>query len=163
MQDEHRQDGAAAESPYRPPQAAPPEVAPALPRLPSLLHRLIAILIGAYCSVHFMSLWIMVLRSLSEWGLEMMPPSYIAKLIVMPLTFALAGVFLAFGRRVSVLLFAAYLAMYAVRFGAGGSYHLPTLLLAIAFLGYSTWRWRPGALQGWPRLCPSPCRWTASA
>ncbi|WP_282297193.1 hypothetical protein [Stenotrophomonas sp. PS02289] len=151
MQDERQLDAAPMNSPYSPPQAALPDTSPAMPRLPALLHRLIAILIAAFCSVHFMSMWIMVLRQVSEYGLELMPLSYIAKLMVMPLTLALAGVFLAFGRRVSVLLFAAYLAMYAIRFGAGNGYHWPTLLLAIGFLGYSAWRWKTGALTGWPQ------------
>ncbi len=150
MQDERQPDAALTDSPYSPPQAALPHASPNMPRLPPLLHRLIAILIAAFCSVHFMSMWIMILRSVSEWGLELMPLGYIAKLVVMPLTFALAGVFLAFGRRMSVLLFVAYLAMYAIRFGAGGGFHVPTLVLAIAFLGYSTWRWKTGALTGWP-------------
>ncbi|WP_313456378.1 hypothetical protein [Stenotrophomonas sp.] len=154
MQDERQSDAAPMDSPYSPPQVELPQ-SPSMPRLPPLLHRLISILIAAFCSVHFMSMWIMILRSLSEWGLELMPPSYIAKLIVMPLTFALAGVFLAFGRRISVLLFAVYLAMYAIRFGAGGGYHLPTLVLAIAFLAYSAWRWKTGALTGWPQRRPS--------
>ena len=150
MQDERQPDATSMDSPYSPPQAALAHVSPAVPSLPPLLHRLIAILIAAYCSAHFMSMWIMVLRSLSEWGLEQMPLSYIAKLIVMPLTFALAGVFLAFGRRISALLFVAHLSMYAIRFGAGGGYHWPTLVLAIAFLAYSSWRWKSGALTGWP-------------
>lgn len=150
MQDENRHDAVAADSPYQPPQAALPDVAPAVPRLPPLLHRLIAILIAAFCSVHFMSLWIMILRSLSEWGFETMSPFYVAKLVAPPLTFALAGVFLAFGRRVSVLLFAAFLAMCAIRIGAGGGYHWPSLALATGFLGYSAWRWKTGALTGWP-------------
>ncbi|WNH52227.1 hypothetical protein [Stenotrophomonas oahuensis] len=120
-------------------------------RAARIAHRVVSILIAAFCALQFVGIWALMLRYLSEFGLGEVSLVDIAQKLAMPFTLALAGVFLAFGRKLSVLLFAAYLLQYAYIYGGSGRIDVISLTLILGFTAYAAWRWKTGALNGWPQ------------
>lgn len=152
MEQEKRPALDAAGNPYARPET-PLDAAPAKStRVAGIVHRVISILIALFCAMQFLSVWTLMLRSVAHYGLDQVSLMFIAKTMLMPFTLALAGVFLVFGRRLSVLLFVAYLMQYAFEYGSTGNMDLLSQALVVAFLAYAVWRWKAGALTGWPRI-----------
>lgn len=73
-----------------------------------------------------------------------------AVLMLMPFSLALGGVFLAFGRTVSGVFFAAFLAQYLLKGYATGQFKMLPIVFGLTFLAYAVWRWKAGHLKGWP-------------
>lgn len=133
------------DNPYRSPDAG--DIRPAVSSpWPRRTHAAISILVGLFCAAQFVSVWLLALDMVLNGGAEGFYLQLAGK-VLMPFTLALAGVFLAFGRKLSAIFFAAYLVQYVVTFGA---FNIPTLVLAFAFLAYATYRWKAGQLSGWP-------------
>lgn len=151
-----RQQSSPAENPYGRPESALQPMPVHASRAARISHRVISILIGAFCALQFLGIWALILRYVSDFGVGEMPLVAIAQKLAMPFTLALAGVFLAFGRKLSVLLFAAYLMQYAYMAGRSGRADVVSLALILGFTAYAAWRWKQGALTGWPHAKPQP-------
>lgn len=145
-----RQQSSPAENPYGRPESALQHTPVQTSRAARIAHRIIAILIATFCALQFVGIWALILRYVFDYGLGEMPLVAIAQKLAMPFTLALAGVFLAFGRKLSVLLFAAYLLQYAYIYGGSGRIDVISLTLILGFTAYAAWRWKQGALTGWP-------------
>ena len=149
-----RQESSPAENPYGRPESALQPMPVHTSRAARIAHRVIAILIGTFCALQFVGIWALMLRYLSDFGLGEVSLLDVAQKLAMPFTLALAGVFLAFGRKLSVLLFAAYLLQYAYINGGSGRIDVVSVALILGFTAYAAWRWKTGALTGWPRSRP---------
>lgn len=135
-------------NPYEVPGAVP--VIPSSP-WPGRAHLTLAILIELFCAMQFLVVWMAVLEMVKNVGMANAPLLELGGKLVMPFSLALGGIFLAFGRRLSAVFFAAYLIQYLVAYGTSGRMDVVSVALVFAFLAYAMWRWKTGHLSGWPR------------
>lgn len=118
------------------------------------IHLLISLLIAAFGAYYFVVVWIDVLRYIMDGrpdsGFGSIGYGDLASVTLTPLTLAVAGVCLVFRRKLSVLLFAAYLFQYFLKYVGTDRFNLLAFGLVLAFGGYALWRWKAGQLTGWP-------------
>lgn len=126
------------------------QVVPASP-WPGRAHLTIAIFIALFCAMQFLAVWLAVLAMVKNVGIANSPLVELGGKLVMPFSLALGGIFLAFGRKLSAVFFAAYLIQYLVTYGTSGRMDLVSVAVVFAFLAYALWRWKTGHLSGWPR------------
>lgn len=117
---------------------------------PGRAHQAVAILIALFCAMQFLAVWLAVLDMVKTVGISNAPILQLAGKVVMPFSLALGGIFMAFGRKLSAVFFAAYLVQYLVAYGTSGRMDLVSVALVFAFLAYALWRWKAGELSGWP-------------
>lgn len=145
--------GALVNNPYDASRSTTDHV-PAPPSWAEKAHLVVSVLIGLFCALQFLGVWFAILEyvTAARTGLYPDPVPYVqlAHKALMPFTLALAGVFLAFRRRLSVLLFAAYILQYAIEVVPTGRMDVFSLTLVLLFLAYALWRWKSGRLTGWP-------------
>ncbi len=147
-----REEDEGAENPYGRPTAQLSPPAAQAPRWPRIAARLISILIAVFCSLQFVVMGVVILRYVKLFGFTAVPVGFVVQSLLTPFTLALAGIFLAFGRRVAVALFVAHLCQRAFEFGGnGGRFETIPVGLVLAFLCYSIVLWKGGVLTGWPR------------
>ncbi|MGH8038461.1 MAG: hypothetical protein ACREPD_12010 [Stenotrophomonas sp.] len=113
-------------------------------------HKAVAILIALFCALQFLAVWLLVLDTVKTVGFANAPILALAGKVVMPFSLALGGIFMAFGRKLSAVFFAAYRVQYLVAYGTSGRMDLISVALVFAFLAYALWRWKAGELSGWP-------------
>jgi hypothetical protein len=118
---------------------------------PGRAHLTIAVLIALFCAMQFLAVWLAVLEMVKNVGIANAPLVELGGKLVMPFSLALGGIFLAFGRKLSAVFFAAYLIQYLVAYGTSGRMDLVSVAVVFAFLAYALWRWKTGHLSGWPR------------
>lgn len=136
------------ENPYQAPAHVSSDRSPATPRRFQLA---VSLLISAFCMLQFVPIWFAALQLVTESGLKNSPLLLLAARMVLPATLMLGGVFLAFGRKLAAIFFAAYLVQYLIESGLRGHVgSLFTLALGGFFLAYSLWLWKRGNLSGWP-------------
>jgi hypothetical protein len=140
-------DGLDTDNPYRAPSYAG---AMDVPETRGIGHVVLSILIGVLCAAQFLGVWIAVIKMIAEFGWADAPLATLLGM-ALPFTLLLGGLFLAFGRRLAVLFFAAYLLQYGVEAMLRDTVvDVLSLVLISLFLGYSIWLWRRGKLRGWP-------------
>ncbi|WP_447901264.1 hypothetical protein [Stenotrophomonas sepilia] len=124
------------------------------PNKASPAHSVASILIALLCVLQFLGVCLDVAMRVTAGvpGSDGAPIRVLpmAVLMLMPLSLALGGVFLAFGRTVSGVFFAAFLAQYLLKGYATGQFKILPIVFGLTFLAYAVWRWKAGQLKGWP-------------